>query len=288
VLARDYRRLAWLLFTVPVSFVIIGAGGLIYTLLHWGQSAERRSAIRKRVADRDVFRNCDRRFPFVPRGADMTNSPGTKLKYRLPMASSPGWALFGTLAFCVIWNGVVVVFAVLAVKGHLQTKPIWLLPVLFIPFALIGVGGIVVLFRKMLATAGIGPTLVEISDHPLIPGGQYRVFASQSGRLSINSLRISLVCEEAATYRQGTNTRTETREVSRLELFRREAFEIQSGLPMEIDFALNLSEGAMHSFSADHNEIDWTLVVEADMAGWPPYKRAFPVIVRPPDGAPKP
>ena len=287
VLVRDFRWLAWLLFTVPVSFVIIGAGGLIYTLLHWGKSAERRSAIRRRAVDRNLLRTDDRRFPFVPRGTDMTNSPGTKLKYRLPMAGSPGWALFGTLAFCVIWNGIVIVFVVLAVKGILPTKPDWLLPILIIPSALIGVGAIVVFIRKMLATAGIGPTLVEISEHPLIPGGQYSVFVSQSGRLTVNSLRISLVCEEAATYRQGTNTRTETREVSRQELFCRESFEIQSGLPLEIGFGLNLPEGAMHSFSSDHNEIDWTLAVEADMAGWPPYKRAFPVIIRPSDGAQK-
>ena len=37
----------------------------------------------------------------------------------------------------------------------------------------------------------------------------------------------------------------------------------------------------MHSFAADHNEIAWTLVVEGDVAGWPEYRRAFPVIVRP-------
>jgi hypothetical protein len=288
VLIRDIRWLAWLVFTVPVSFVIIGAGGLIYTLLHWGKSAEHRSAIRRRVSERVPFRRDDSRFPSVPRGADMTNSPGTKLKYRLPMARSPGWALFGTLTFSVLWNGIVVVFVVLAFQGILRTEPVWLLPVLFIPFASIGVGAIVVLFRKMLATAGIGPTLVEISDHPLVPGGQYRAFLSQSGRLTVNSLRISLVCEESATYRQGTNTRTEDREVSRLELFHREGIEIQRGLPLEIDFALSLPEQAMHSFSADHNEVNWTLVVDAELAGWPPYKRAFPVIVRPSDGAQKP
>ena len=31
----------------------------------------------------------------------------------------------------------------------------------------------------------------------------------------------------------------------------------------------------MHSFKAEHNEINWTLAVEGDVARWPDYKRAF-------------
>ena len=46
--------------------------------------------------------------------------------------------------------------------------------------------------------------------------------------------------------------------------------------------------GAMHSFKADHNEINWSLVVEGDVAGWPDYKRSFSVIVCPASGEPRP
>jgi hypothetical protein len=110
------------------------------------------------------------------------------------------------------------------------------------------------------------------------------VFLSQSGWLTVNRLRVLLVCEEAATYRQGTDTRTETREVFRVELFRRENFEIRGGMPHECEIDLKVPEGAMHSLAVNHNEIAWTLVVEADVAGWPKCKRAFPVIVRPATG----
>ena len=41
----------------------------------------------------------------------------------------------------------------------------------------------------------------------------------------------------------------------------------------------------MHSFKADHNEINWALVIEGDVAGWPNFKRSFPVIVRPEKGS---
>jgi hypothetical protein len=156
-----------------------------------------------------------------------------------------------------------------------------------VPFLLIGVGAIVYFLRRLLVAAGIGPTRLEISDHPLQPGREYRLFLSQSGRLRVKALRVSLACEEAATYRQGTNARSETREVYCQEIFRREDVEI-SGQPFESPIELRLPEGAMHSFAAGHNEINWTLVVEGEPAGWPNFRRAFPVIVRPAAGGPAP
>jgi hypothetical protein len=282
VLTRAYRWRDWLFFMIPIPFIVIGAGGLIYNGLRWGKSAERRAARIRRAAKREYIRAGDerRRFPCVPEGTDITNSPGTKLKFRLPIARSPGWALFGAMAFCIVWNGIVAVLLVLAVRGRLAGKSGWLPTLFIVPFALIGIGALVYFFRQLFMTTGIGPTRLEISDHPLRPGGEYRLFLSQSGRLRVNSLGASLTCKEVATYRQGTDTRTETREVFRQELFRRETFEIQSDLPFETDLALTVPPGAMHSFAADHNKIQWALVVEGDAAGWPEFRRAFPVIVQ--------
>jgi hypothetical protein len=281
VLDRGYGWWVWLAFTVPLSFIVIGTGGLIYTVVRWGKSAERRAVSVQHAGEHGPLGggDGDRQFPFVPQGADMTNSPGTKLKFRLPMTNSPGWALFGTLAFCVGWNGVVVFATILLCK--LTRQPTWLTALFVAPFALVGLAAIGVFVRQLVKTAGIGPTLVEISDHPLCPGGRYRVGLSQSGRLMVSSLDVSLRCMETATYRQGTDTRIESREVYRQELFRREAFRIEGGLPLESEIELDVPEGAMHSFAADHNEINWTLVVEGDVAHWRGYRRVFPVIVRP-------
>jgi hypothetical protein len=287
VLVRGYGWWIWLVFTIPTSFVAIGAGGLIYTLLHWGKSAEHRAAISQRSQDRDFFGDADetRRYPSVPQGADLMNSPGTKLRFRLPMATSPGWALFGALAFCLLWNGITWVFAVMAIRNHLAGRPDWFLSLFILPFILVGIAAIGLFFRQLLITTGIGPTLLEISDHPVEPAGQYRLFLSQSGRLTINSIRVFLACEESATYRQGTNTRTETQEVFRRELYRREAFNIESGLPFEMELDWNVPDAAMHSFKSDHNEINWTLIVDADVANWPNFKRSFPIIIRPAGGS---
>ena len=39
-----------------------------------------------------------------------------------------------------------------------------------VPFLAVGVALVVVFARLLRHAAGIGPTLVEISDHPLLPG----------------------------------------------------------------------------------------------------------------------
>lgn len=284
VLTRGYGWWVWVGFTVPVSFVIIGAGGLIYALLRWGKSVERRAAIARRASARRLFHTGDNGdYPFVPQGADMTNSPGTKLKFRLPMAGAAGWALFGMLTFCVAWNGAVTVLIVVVIRGFLAGHADWPLTLFVIPFLAIGIAAIVCFLRRLLTAAGIGPTRLEISDHPLQPGDLYRLFLTQTGRLRIKLLRVSLVCEEAATYRQGTNARSETREVYRQELFRQEDVDIVDQ-PFETEIELTVPRRAMHSFAAEHNEINWTLVVDGEPAGWQHYRRAFPVVISPAAG----
>ncbi|HYW81253.1 MAG TPA: hypothetical protein VE890_16840 [Thermoguttaceae bacterium] len=287
VLVRNYMWWVWLVLIVPSTFILIGLGGVIYRVLHWGKSTERRAVMQQRVKQRDPFvagGAASRKFPNVPDDSDITNSPGTTLRYRLPASASAGWQLFGLLMASIVWNGIVSVFVVLAVRGHAKGEPDWFLTLFMIPFVGIGIFLIVLFIRQLLVATGIGPTLVEISDHPLQPGDSCRLFVSQSGRLSINSLRVCLVCEEQATYRQGTNTRTETREVYRQELACHEGFEVHRGLPFETECELEMPAVAMHSFKSDHNGIGWHVVVEGDVAGWPDYRRAFPLIVYPGSG----
>ena len=224
----------------------------------------------------------DRRCPFVPERNDITNSPGTKLKYRLPISGSQGWKLAGLLAACLIWNGIVAVFVVDALRSRSADNPnYWIGAFFILLFLLAGLGILVYFLRQLLIAAGIGPTRLEISDHPLRPGGKYRLFLSQSGRLNMNALRVSLTCEESATYRQGTDSRSESREVFHRDLFHREGFAVRGGAPFETEIEFDLPVGAMHSFAAKHNEISWALTVEGDVARWPDFKRVFSVIVRP-------
>jgi hypothetical protein len=283
VLARGYRWWLWLMLVVPVLFLLIGGGGLAYAVISWGVSAERRAALAKRAGHLDAFTgngHAEEAFPHVPSESNFVNSPGTTLSYRLPVASSPAWSLFIWLAACLLWNGLVSVFAAIAVSGHVEHRPDWLLTILVIPFAVIGLGMLVFFVRQLWVATAIGPTLIEISQMPLHPGGRYELFLSQSGRLKMKSLEILLVCDEEATYRHGTDTRIETRRVCEESVFRREEFEI-GGVAFETRFAVEVPVTGMHSFKSDHNEVNWRVVVRGQPAGWPEYQRVFPVLVHP-------
>jgi hypothetical protein len=282
VLVRGYSWWIWLIVVVPLSFVVIGAGGLVYSALQWGRSAERRAALARQVPYELLEAGgSPPKLPNIPESSEITSSPGTRLAFRLPMSASPAWVLFGLLVASLLWNGAVGTFLVFAALGHVGDSPAWLLTLFTVPFLLIGVALLVLFVRQLLVATAIGPTLVEISDHPLLPGGQYRLFISQSGRPRINSIEVSLVCLEEATYREGTNARTETREVYRQPLLRREAVEIRRSGPLEAECDLGVPPAAMHSFQAGHNEINWKIIVQGEIAGWPGYQRAFPVVIHP-------
>lgn len=287
VLVRGYRWWIWPVLFVPLSLMAIGAGGLLLAWLHWGKSVERRAALAQKVQESELLGGNGRggrAYPYVPQMAGITDSPGTHLRFRLPIEVSPAWSLFFVFAACVLWNGIVGVFAAVAVGGHLKGDPDWLLTLFLVPFALVGLLLVAVLIRQFLVTTGVGPTLVEISEHPLRPGASYRLFVSQAGRLRINRLEVSLVCEEEATFTCGTDRRTENREVFSQRLLSRERFEVFRGMPFEAELEFTVPAAAMHSFKAEHNSICWKVVVSADVAGWPDYRRSFPVVVLPANG----
>lgn len=284
VLVRGYNWWLWLTFIVPASFIFIGGGGLIYTALGWGKSAERRAALAKRTAELDLFDMAGRsksEYPYIPVDGNITNSPGTALAFRLPTDVSSAWALFSTLTACILWNGIVSGFAAAAVHGHLEGRPDWFLTFFVIPFLVIGMGLILFFLRQLVVATGIGPTLLEISEHPVYPGKPYRLLLSQAGRLKFNLLELLLVCEEEATFRHGTDTRTETRRVFQQSVFRREDFEVRRGVPFEAECECEVPPGVMHSFKSEHNEVNWRLIVKGNAKGWPGFERSFPFIVYP-------
>ncbi len=284
VLVRGYRWWVWPVLALPVLFMLIGAGGLLYNLLHWNISAERRAILTRRAAGGELLGGNGQptpEYPTIPKDSDIVNSPGTMLRYRLPIGTSPGWALFGTFLACLGWNGVVGVFLVLAVNGYLAGEPDWITTVFLVPFALVGLLLVAALIRQLLLTTAVGPTQVELSDHPLRPGGRYEVFISQPGRSPLDVLQLQLQCEERATYREGTNTRTELRGVYAERLYCVEHVTIRRATPFQARCELVVPDGAMHSFKSEHNSVTWRLVVEGRVAGWPKYRRDYPVIVYP-------
>jgi hypothetical protein len=250
----------------------------------WGKSTERRAAIVKQAAQLGSFVNHKKSqpdFPSVPVPTNVTDSPGTKLAFRLPAAGAPTWAFWVWLVTCLLWNGIVSVFVVVTINSFLRGDPDWFLALFVLPFVLIGIGLVVLAARQFLVTTGIGPTLVEISDQPLHAGARYRLFLSQTGRLKIDWLELLLVCDEETTYRQGTDTRTESCRVYERSLHRADDFEVTGAAPFETECDVQLPGGAMHSFKSKHNEVAWKILVRGSPVRWPDFERSFPVIVYP-------
>ncbi len=282
VLKRGYSWLAWGLLLVPIPFLAVGGGGLTYAWLNWGKSQERRVAIAQRPGALSPLTPSDHdgRIPTMPDTVIMEDSPGTRLKFRLASTGS-GFSVWGLLIANVVWNSVVLVLGVLTFRAHLAGGGDWLLYLVTAVFALAGIALLVALVRAVLVATGVSPTIVEISDHPLRPGGDYEMFVSQGGQLSLRSLAVRLVCEETVNYTQGTDTRTESCPVWDEELFCRRDFEVAAGVNFDLNLPLRIPASAMHSFDAEHNKISWKLVVAGDVARWPNFSRQYTVLVRP-------
>jgi hypothetical protein len=284
VLVRSYSWWLGLLFILPVAFVLIGSARLVYLVLLVGKSAERRSAFAQKAAQLAPFEDPSRAladYPAIPGGLNLTDSPGTTLAFRLPVSSSPNWIMAVTGTVSLLWNGIVAWLLFVAIRGHLRGEHDWLLTLFALGFAAAGVVLIVYAVRHTMITTGIGPTLLEISHQPLRPGVEYQLFVSQNGRLRLRRFEVSLVCEEEATFRHGTDTRKESCRVSDQTLFEREDFEVLRGVPFEVHCNLCLPENVMHSFKSPHNEVNWRFVVRGQVSGWPDFERAFPVLVYP-------
>jgi len=274
----------WLMVLVMASLTLIGGSGVVYTVLQVGTSAERRSAIARRAADLDLLGDTlpsHREYPAIPRDANLTNSPGIRLAYRLPVVHAGAWVLFAATGFFLVWNGIAAGLVLIAARSHITDRPDWFLTAFVLPFLAIGMWATYYFVQQMLLHTGIGPTALEISDLPLRPGRTYRLFLSQTGRLTVRSLELSLVCEEEATYRQGTDIRTERCCVHRDVVFARENFTIEPGKAFEQEFDLTVPTDVMHSFQARHNAVHWILVVRGDVRSWPTFERCFPVVVYP-------
>jgi len=274
----------WLMVLVMASFALIGGIGIVWTALFAGTSAERRSALVKHAAGMDLISDAmptSLEYPNVPRDAYLTNSPGVKLKYRLPTEQAPVWRLGLSALIFLLSTGMTSVLSVIVTQHHMAGSPDWFLTLFMAPLIVVNLWAVRYFFGELRGQTRFGPTCIEISDHPLRPGSDCEIFVSQAGRLSLTSLVIWLVCEEEATYSQGTDIRTEIRVASRSQVLREEATQIEDGAPLECSGTLRVPSHAMHSLQSGHNAIRWKLVIEGKSERSGTMKRSFPVIVYP-------
>lgn len=301
----------WLLVIASSSFIVIGLTAFVLQVSQTLASPEQRSVLVDRAKREHLRRAAGQDavdLSNLPSLRALTDSPGVKLAYRLALQRGETTPLVLSSLFSIAWNAMLAVLAVIAVENHVRQRPDWFLTVLLVPFATVSFFSTRWFFRTFKRQSGVGPTAVEISSLPLLPGKSYQVYVCQYGRATFESYCVSLVSYEETTYLQGTDVRTERVETMRIPLkvqLSRRPLNVESAaqraddsldasaatapsnwvataeLPLEMDCQLALPLDMMHSFQGRHNAVIWKLVVEGEVKKWPSFCRSFPVVVYP-------
>lgn len=272
---------------LAVILLMMGISGFQMMNTIWALivSPERQSAISISASKLDITQPGKKKsepFPSVPNHENISNSPGVRLKHRLPVTNESLW-LFLSIAFLVlVLLGIASSLAVLVINGLLtHGKLNWVASAMLPIFFFGAIWGIFRFFGQLLEIAAVGPSNVEISEHPLLPGSTYQVFIFQSGLLRFRRIDLVLACFEHVTYQQGTDVRSETRRISQKRILRIRNLKLDPSQPFEHRSEITIPAEAMHSFQSPCNMVSWVLVLTAVSNRWPRFTRRFPVIVHP-------
>jgi len=273
------------------GLVVIGGFRLIRVLYENAGSQEQRSLLWQQALDREYLRPLDtvvQEFPTVPSLASHRLGTGSQLRYRLVGIRQSRSRWLGLVGFSLLMLGVSTVLGAVVWDewpGLKLDRLILMLSCL---------AGLVLVTAWLLWKTGkqlvdqvqLGPTQLEISRHPLVPGEEYQVFFCQNGEIRLESLKISLECFEQSTYQQGTDCCTQQQTAYRQNIAEFHAVTLANqALQHQCEF--QVPAGAMHSFAAGSNSVGWRLVVSGVKPGCQEFRREFPIIVVPASANPR-
>jgi hypothetical protein len=265
VLSREFGA-AYLLGLIPVVFLLVGAGGLV-----WAVRAGRRA---REAAMSPVTAGSASPFGVEPpAGAGLG-------PLELRSALSPMGKLLGLGFAALFWNGIVSVFLWQVVATWRSGQPNGCLTAFLIPFVLVGLGLIFGVFRQFLVLFNPRCSLT-LSPGVLAPGeGTYLQWRLEGSSSRVRRLRITLEGREEARYRRGTDTYTDRETFASVTVVdSTQPFEIANG-----STGFSVPAGTMPSFSAEHNKIVWSLKVQCEIPNWPDSEEEYEVLVRPAAG----
>ncbi len=220
-----------------------------------------------RASAREVYASA---LPTLPLRL-LPETPGRMLRYSLRIQDrGVGWIL---LVFGVIWNAITLIGGGAAIASGKTVTILFM-----VPFVLAGVVVTWFALHKILGRRKLGS--IEIDAEPAFAGAPLEIFVSQPGPATINRFEATLRCQERATYRVGTSSRTEAHTVFEQSLVDEGPFVIPRGLPWQRRTTVTLPDGPP-SFKSESNEIAWTILVKADIDQWPDYEESFELRVVP-------
>src|SRR4051794_27614107 len=260
VLSRGLSPI-YLIGLLPLLFLGIGLGGLVWTL----RSGRGGSGAASPVAPGES--------PFgVP--LPVTGSGPAQLK---PSATPLGMFL-GLVFLALFWNGIVSVFVWQMIQSWRSGQPDGCLTAFLVPFVLVGLALIFGVLRQLLVL--FNPRLsITLTPGVLAPGqAAFVQWKLGSGGRGVSRVLITLEGREEARYRRGTSTYTD-----------RETFFTQPVVDCAQSYEIaeggsatfTLPAGAVPSFRATHNKIVWTLKAQCELPRWPDTSEEYEVMVQP-------
>jgi hypothetical protein len=250
-------------------FIAVGLGGLLFALGFF----DRKSAVPRPTIRDALSRDPHRMEKFY----DLHREDDAVGEVTLKSSASPLGRFFFSLLFGLIWNGVVSVFLVMVVRSYLQGQPEVCLTIFLIPFVIVGIGVILFFVHSLLALFNPRPE-ITVSSRRVALGDPLDVKWRLRGSTgSVRQLTIDLEGNEHATYRRGTRTYTDTEEFAKVPIAdATQPLQIASG-----STTITIPADTMHSFTANHNQIVWTIHVHGEIGFWPDVDESFEVVLLP-------
>ncbi len=245
---------------IPLVFIVVGASGVAGAIL--GRGPITSSLVPTRVPPTHVV---------------YEDAPDRRQSTRLLPIHSRGAKLAGAILVALFWNGIVSVFLTEAI-GNWRNNVFELVMSLFLtPFVLVGVFLLVVAVHMLLSYYNPVPLLTVNS--PVLPlGGELKLRWAVDGRVEkLRRLSITLEGREEATYRRGTDTRTDKHVFASFTL-------VEQVSPVDMlggSTKLPIPADTMHSFDAPNNKVVWLLRVRGDVANWPDSDEEFRITIAP-------
>lgn len=269
---------------VVVAFCTIGVLRMLNVLWRVSASAERRGAIVSRARDVELLNQLSSEapaLPSIPQEGNLSLRRGERLRFRLRSVGSNRLSLLTVGSASAICAMVATSLIVLVIDSAVQGDPDWVGVILAVVLTLATIWLLTQFIKQLLMQTAVGPTDLEISDLPLMAGSSYAAFLSQPARLRLRLLELTLACEEQATFRHGTDIRTESQTVYSQLLFRKRGVDTEAGTVFQTGVDFRLPEQAMHTFRSKNNSIQWHIHLVATVTGWPVIERRFPLVVLP-------
>lgn len=144
-------------------------------------------------------------------------------------------------------------------------------------------GGIWTLISGLMVSSKIHSAAVIVERWPLRLGERFNVEYEQQakGSMKIDRVTLTLTCQEWVRYRQGTDTRTDKKDVYEQEVVLLESGDVPARWRLTGTAELTIPAERMHTIDFSNNKIKWTLKLTTEITSWPDYAAEFKLEVAP-------